>query len=112
MAQTVCFVWCNGNLCEETFPYTPTHEDFVQICSDMYFTGDEIFKDINIEYEKVEIGPGEYGADTFLADDVLVHIRNTMDWEKHIEEIFGYEVEITETGDDIVEYAEFEDDEW
>ena len=47
MAQTVCFVWCNGNLCEETFPYTPTHDDFVQICSDMYFTGDEIFKDIN-----------------------------------------------------------------
>ena len=67
---------------------------------------------ISIEYEKVEIGLGEYGTDTFLTDDVLVHIRGVMDWEEQIEKTFGYEVEIIETGNDIVEYAELEDEGW
>lgn len=74
MAQTVCFVQCNGILSDEVFNYTPSHDDFVQICKDMGLGKADDW--VDVEYEKMEIGPGEYGADTFLNDDVFVHIRS------------------------------------
>ena len=106
MSQTGVFVYINGNLAEEVFPAIPDHEEMIQICrdegysaSDGQYPGDYL----TVEYEKVEIGSGEYGADSTWDDSemhYLYSVRNQPDCPA--------EVTTVDEGRDDVDYDELD----
>ena len=106
MAQTVCFVWCNGVLRDKVFHDIPSHNDFVEICREIGLKISSDYDYISIDYEKVEINSGESEFDMFIPDDELIFLRNTMDWDKLIKEIYGYDVDLITAGFDAINYNE------
>lgn len=111
MSQRAVFVRLNGNLHKEIFPSVPDYEEMIQICKDFGYEPSDGKLDGNyifLEYEWIEIGNGESGADFFFDDDTLLYIYNSYEWENQFLEL-GYEVEIIETGSEEILYTELEE---
>lgn len=93
MVQTVYFIEVDGELYDGILAYKPNHDDLIGICMDMGFDRSYAFDSLDVEVERVDIGPGESGVDEFFSEEELVAIRGSFCWEKRIEDR-GYKVEI------------------
>lgn len=112
MSQKAVMIRVNGNLHDEVFSYVPDDEDAIQICKDFGFdSSDEEFDEdyILVEYEWIDIGDGESGADEFIDDETLLHIYDSYGYEDVIKEQFGLDVESIETGSYEILFSELED---
>lgn len=111
MSQRAVFVRVNGNLHEEVLSHVPDHDDMIQICKDFGYDpsyGEYDGDYISLEYEWIDIGDGEGGADEFFDDEALCALYDSYEWEKNFEKM-GYNAESIETGFDEVLYSELED---
>ena len=100
MSQKAILVRVDGNLVQEVFTSVPDYEEAVQICKDEGYdeSYETICNYISVDYEWIDIGEGESGVDHFIDDEALLAIYDSDDYEKHIYETFGLNVESIETG--------------
>lgn len=114
MSQKAVLVRVNENLVQEVFNSVPDYEEAVQICKDEgYEAEDDYFSNYcYVEYEWLDIGEGESGVDEFINDETLLAIYDSDDYERHIYETFGLNVEVIESGsyEVLIEDLEEEDD--
>lgn len=104
MSQRAVFIKVGGNVHEEVWTHIPDHEDFIQICKDFGLTEsnrDKWGNSVTVDYEWIEIGSGEGGADTFVSDEVLLHLYGHPDFSTILQNM-GYEVEYVQSGYDLV----------
>lgn len=111
MSQKAVLVSINGNLVQEVFHAVPDYEDACQICLDNGWDGteDTIYNYYNVEYEWLDIGEGESGADEFIDAETLLHIYGHHGYEEIIKESYGLDVEVVETGNIDVFFEDLED---
>lgn len=100
MSQKAVLVRVNGNLVQEVFSSVPDYDEAVQICIDEGYGEDfiTIYDNLLVEYEWIDIGEGESGIDHFIDNETLLFIYDPYDYEKHIYEMFGLNVETVQTG--------------
>lgn len=99
MSQKAVLIRIENNLIPEIFNSVPDYDEAVQICKDYDYDDYKTISDyLLIEYEWIDIGEGESGVDHFIDDEALLAIYDSDDYEKHIYETFGLNVESIETG--------------
>lgn len=111
MSQKAVLVSINGNLVQEVFHSVPDYEEACQICLDNGWDGteDTIYNYYNVEYEWLDIGDGESGADEFIDDETLLHIYGHYQYEDIIKESYNLDVTVVETGSIDVFFEDLED---
>ena len=111
MSQKAILVRVSGNLIPEVFTHVPEYDDMLDICKDHGYDGTESISDhYLVEYEWIEIGDGESDADEFIDEETLLAIYDSYDYEKHIYETFGYDVELIESGSEEVMFYDLQED--
>lgn len=111
MSQKAILVRVSGNLIPEVFTHVPEYDDMLDICKDNGYDGTESISDYYlVEYEWIEIGDGESDADEFIDEETLLAIYDSYDYEKHIYETFGYDVELIESGSEEVMFYDLQED--
>lgn len=111
MSQTAVMIRVNGNIHKEIYSHVPEYDDAIQICKDFGYSYDDGNFDgdyILVEYEWLDIGPGESGADEFYDEEYLLTIYDSYGYEKLIE-ADGYDVEVIESGSYEVGFNELEE---
>ncbi|RHV70233.1 MULTISPECIES: hypothetical protein [Clostridia] len=87
MSQKAVFVRINGQLLPKIFSTVPDYNDAVKLC--MHCDSVSLGKNLQLDYEWIEIGDGKSGVDTFYDDNLLLFLYNT----------FGYEDILRSAGD-------------
>jgi len=113
MSQKAVLVRVDGNLIQEVFHSVPDYDEMCKICVDYGFDGtEETYSDYyNVEYEWIDIGDGESGADSFIDDETLLFIYDSYGYEDVIKEHFGLDVEVIESGSEDVLFEDLEEEE-
>ena len=112
MSQKAVLVRVNGNLIPEVFHSVPDYDEMCQICLDNGYDGAEetSYTDYyNVEYEWIDIGDGESGVDSFIDDETLLFIYDAYGYEEVIKESFGLDVEVVESGNEVVMFEDLEE---
>lgn len=112
MSQKAVLVRIDGNLVQEVFHSVPDYEEICQICIDNGWDGteeDTIYDYYNIEYEWIDIGEGESGADEFIDNETLLHIYDHYNYEDIIKESYGLDIEVVEAGNLNIFFEDLED---
>ena len=89
MSQKAVFVRINGQLLPKIFSTVPDYNDAVKLC--IHCDPLSLSRNLQLDYEWIEIGNGESGADTFYDENLLLFLYNT----------FGYENILRSAGDTV-----------